>query len=229
MRHEIVRMLGEVARGIVPILFIIILLQFSPLALPEETFFRFLLGAVFVSLGLFLFLIGVKAGLLPMGEMIGAELPKSGSATFLLVMSFVLGAAIAAAEPNVRVLSHHLDSISPGLIPNWALVVTISTSVGLCVVCAVLRILLRISISKIFVIGYILLFGLTFFASPKFLPVSFDSGGVVTGPVAVPFLIALGLGTARVLRGHESEGFGFVGLTALAPVYGVMLLGLLYQ
>ncbi len=230
MNKELIQLVRDVALAVLPISLIVCVLQIGLLHMPWDVFGRFALGALFVGCGLFLFLLGVNAGLLPMGEMIGAELPKSGSVNYLVFMSFVLGVAITVAEPNVLVLAHQIDFTSDGLVPRNMLIFMVALSVGCCVGGAVLRIVTGVPIAKVLMCGYGVILVLSFFTPPNFLPVAYDAGGVTTGPVIVPFIIALGMGTASVLRGKNSfsDGFGLVGLTVIGPIIGVMMLGILY-
>lgn len=230
MNREVAHLLREVALAVLPISLVVCLLQLFLLHMPWEVFARFALGALFVGCGLLLFLLGVRSGLLPMGEMIGAELPKSGSVVYLVFMSFVLGTAITVAEPDVRVLAHQIDFVSAGLVSRNILIFVVALSVGICVGGAVLRIVLGVPIVKVLVAGYAVILALSFVTPENFLPIAYDAGGVTTGPVTVPFIIALGLGTVGVLRGRNSfsDGFGLVGLASIGPVIGVMLLGMIY-
>ena len=230
MNSETAHLLREVAFAVLPVSLIVCALQLTLLHMPWDVFARFALGALFVGCGLFLFLLGVRMGLLPMGEMIGAELPKSGSVKYLVFMSFLLGTAITVAEPDVRVLAHQLDFVSNGLVSRNILIFVVALSLGICVGGAVLRIVLGVPIVKVLVVGYAAILALSFVTPENFLPVAYDAGGVTTGPVTVPFIIALGLGTVGVLRGKNSfsDGFGLVGLASIGPVIGVMILGMIY-
>jgi len=230
MNKEIRALLHEVVLAVLPISLVVCLLQVALLHMPWDIFARFALGALFVGGGLFLFLLGVKAGLLPMGETIGSELPKSGSVPVLLLLAFVLGTAITVAEPDVRVLAHQVDFVSHGLVARNLLIGVVAVSVGLCVAGAVLRILTAVPISRVLAGGYLLMLALAFVTPAEFLPIAFDAGGVTTGPVTVPFILALGLGTVSVLPGKNSfnEGFGLVGLASIGPIIGVMLLGMFF-
>ncbi len=230
MNKEFLHLLREVALSVLPISLVVCALQVSLLHMPVTVFVRFLLGALFVGAGLLLFLVGVRSGLLPMGEAIGGELPKSGSLPYLLFMAFLLGTAITVAEPDVRVLAHQVDFVSEGLVARDLLILVVALSVGVCVAGAVLRILTGVPIVRLLAGGYALILLLAFFTPQDFLPIAFDAGGVTTGPVTVPFIIALGLGTVGVLGGKSSfsEGFGLVGLASIGPVLGVMLLGMVY-
>ncbi len=221
----------EVVQAVVPITVVVILLQVFLISMPWIIFSRFLIGVVMVISGMFLFLQGVKIGLLPMGEAIGAELPKRGSMFFLLFFAFVLGFMVTLAEPDVWVLVGYVDSVSEGLVNRYILVASVALGVGIFVTLAMLRIVLNVPIAYLLAGGYILILVLSFFTPADFVPISFDAGGVTTGPVTVPFILALGLGVTAVLGGRSSinDGFGLIGLASIGPVLGVMVLGIIYS
>lgn len=221
----------EVVKAVVPITVVVILLQVFLISMPWIIFSRFLIGVVMVISGMFLFLQGVKIGLLPMGEAIGAELPKRGSMLFLLFFAFVLGFMVTLAEPDVWVLVGYVDSVSEGLVNRYILVASVALGVGIFVTLAMLRIVLNVPIAYLLAGGYILILVLSFFTPADFVPISFDAGGVTTGPVTVPFILALGLGVTAVLGGRSSihDGFGLIGLASIGPVLGVMVLGIIYS
>jgi len=230
MSHDLMDNLTESVLAVLPITLVVLLMQIFLLSMPWVSVARFLIGAVMVLAGLFLFLQGVKIGLLPMGEAVGAELPKHGSLLFLLFFAFILGFAVTVAEPDVRVLAHQVDYISEGLIGRNLLIFTVALGVASFVTLAMLRIVLAIPIAWLLAGGYLLILALSFVTPPSFVPIAFDAGGVTTGPVTVPFILALGLGTVAVMGGRSSfsDGFGLVGLASIGPVIGVMLLGLIY-
>jgi hypothetical protein len=230
MSHDLMDNLTESVLAVLPITLVVLLMQIFLLSMPWVSVARFLIGAVMVLAGLFLFLQGVKIGLLPMGEAVGAELPKHGSLLFLLFFAFILGFAVTVAEPDVRVLAHQVDYISEGLIGRNLLIFTVALGVASFVALAMLRIVLAIPIAWLLAGGYLLILALSFVTPPSFVPIAFDAGGVTTGPVTVPFILALGLGTVAVMGGRSSfsDGFGLVGLASIGPVIGVMLLGLIY-
>ncbi|MDZ7761821.1 MAG: DUF1538 domain-containing protein [Desulfovermiculus sp.] len=227
LKHE----LFEVVQAVLPITGVVILLQVFLISMPWVEFARFGFGVLLVMTGLLLFLQGVKIGLLPMGEAIGAELPKRGSLVFLLVFAFILGFTVTMAEPDVWVLSGYVDTASEGLVTKYVLVFFVAIGVALFVSLAMLRIVLNVPIAYILAAGYCLILLLSFFTPPDFVPVSFDAGGVTTGPITVPFILALGLGVTAVLGGRSSysDGFGLIGLASIGPVLSVMILGIIYS
>ncbi|WP_031385578.1 DUF1538 domain-containing protein [Desulfonatronum thiodismutans] len=230
MKSDFKENLKEVVLAVLPISVVVILLQVFLVHLPWEVFARFLIGAAMVLAGLLLFLQGVKVGLLPMGEAVGSELPKHGSMIFMLFFAFILGFVVTVAEPDVRVLAHQVDIVSDGMITSNLLIITVAIGVAFFVALAMLRIVLRVPIAWLYGVSYLLIIVLSFIAPASFVPIAFDAGGVTTGPVTVPFILALGLGAVAVMGGRSSfsDGFGLVGLASIGPVIGVMILGMIY-
>jgi hypothetical protein len=220
----------ETLQAVLPLASLVLVIQVLVLSMPLAVIVRFVLGAVLVTAGLLLFLKGVRIGLLPMGQAIGAELPKRATFGMLLILAFILGFAVTVAEPDVRVLAYQVDYVSEGEIGRGILVLSVGLGVGISVSLAMLRILLGVPIAWILAAGYVAVMALSFFVPPHFIPVAFDAGGVTTGPVTVPFILALGIGVVSVLGGRSAigDGFGIVGIASIGPVIGVMILGILY-
>ena len=164
--------------------------------------------------------------MIPMGEGIGAELSKAKRIVLPLVICFVLGVVITIAEPDLQVLAEQVPSI-----PNLVLVWTVAIGVGLFLVVSQVRMLFKIPISFILLFFYAIVFLLTFFTPADFIPVSFDSGGVTTGPVTVPFIMALGIGMASVRsdKNSSSDSFGLTAICSIGPILSVMILGICYS
>ncbi|WP_096273106.1 DUF1538 domain-containing protein [Paucisalibacillus globulus] len=220
----------EVILSILPITIIITILQFTIIWLPMEVFIQFLIGALMVAIGLILFLLGVSVGLQPVGELIGSALSKTKKVWMIILFGFILGVVVTIAEPDVRVLGTQVDSVSGGAIPQSILILSVALGVGIFVGLAMLRIILNINIVYLLIAGYGIAFFLAAFTPPTFVPISFDSGGVTTGPLTVPFILALGVGVATVIRGKSSssDGFGLVALASIGPIISVLLLGVIY-
>jgi len=228
--RELKDIFKEVTQAILPISIVVTILQVSIIWMPMSTFLQFIAGVVMVMAGLFLFLLGVRIGLLPMGRAIGSELPNYGSIGIIMIMAFVLGFAVTVAEPDVRILAHQVDFVSNGLIGKNPLIMVVALGVGIFVSLAILRIIIGVPIAYLLAASYAVVLALSFFTSPDYLPVAFDAGGVTTGPLTVPFILAFGIGTASVIRGKSSmsDGFGLVGLASIGPIIGVMLLGVIF-
>lgn len=222
----------EVVYAVLPITVLVFILQFTLIWMPMHLLLQFLIGVLFVSAGLIFFLTGVHAGLLPVGSMIGAYLPGKTSAWFIILFSFVLGFSITVAEPDVHVLAGYVDQVSGGEISKWSLILPVALGLGIFVAISMVRVMLNISIKWILFGGYTVVFALALspWASKSFIPISFDASGVTTGPMAVPFILAFGVGIASVIRsdGKSTDGFGMVAIASIGPLLAVLILGILY-
>ncbi len=230
MLREFKDILSEVVQAILPVTVTVLVLQFALLSMPLKSLFQLLIGAGFIMLGLALFLYGIRIGLLPMGEAIGSQLPNWGSALVVVSVAFVLGFAVTVAEPDVRVLAFQVDMVSEGYIGRNLLVSVVALGIAIFVALAMLRIILGIPMAYILIAGYSAIMVLSFFTPPQFVPVAFDAGGVTTGPMTVPFILALGIGLTSVLSGKSnlSNSFGLIGLASIGPVLAVLLLGVIF-
>ena len=230
MVKDVKEILLEVLQATLPIVVVVSVILLFFLQAPIYLFLQFISGAIMVTTGLFLFLVGVRVALLPIGELIGSELVTRGSLSILLIAAFIFGIVITIAEPDVRVLAHQVDIASRGTIEAGILITAVSIGVGFFVSVAILRILLGIPIRYLLTVGYVLIVILSFWVPPDFVAISFDAGGVTTGPMAVPFILALGVGATSVLGGKSgvSDTFGLIGLASIGPVIGVLILGVLF-
>lgn len=228
--HNFKDTIKEVVFAIIPLSLVVIVLQVALIRMPLEVFMQFIIGVIMVSIGLILFLLGVQIGLLPVGEMIGAALPKMKKAWLVIFFGFLLGFVATVAEPDVRVLALQVDLVSGGMISSHILTYTVALGVAIFVGLAMMRILFNIPITYLLIGGYGLVFLLAVFTPNHFIPISFDAGGVTTGPMTVPFILALGVGVASVLRGKSAskDGFGLVALASIGPILAVLLLGVIY-
>ncbi len=229
--REVKDTIREVLSAVAPVTAVVLILQLTIVKTPPAVIGQFLVGAIFVLVGLFFFLYGVNLGLLPIGRTIGAELPSKGSIVLFGVASFLLGVAVTIADPDVMVLANQVANVSAGAIGRLLLILTVASGMGFFVAVAMLRIVFGVPIQYLFAGGYALLLILSLIAPANYVPISFDSGAVATGPLIVPFVLSLGLGTASVLQGRSAlkDGFGLMGLASLGPVLAVMLLGVIYS
>ena len=219
----------EVVKAILPLVLVIVVMQFTPLQMPTNTFYQFLGGAGMVIGGMILFLVGIDVGILPIGEAVGAELPKRGLLFLVIGIAFLVGFTATVAEPDVLVLTRQIDIVSKGAISENLLIYVIAIGVAFFVSIAMIRIIRGFPMKYLLTIGYATVLGLSFFTPREFIPVAFDSGGVTTGPMAVPIILALGLGFSSVITGRSalSDGFGLIGLASIGPIIGVMTMGII--
>jgi len=194
--------------------------------MPKGLFMLFSIGAMMLIFGMGLFTLGADMSMMPMGERIGAELTKSRKLLLLVTISFLMGFMITVAEPDLQVLAGQVPSI-----PDNIIIGTVALGVGIFLVLAILRIVFQIKLSHILILFYGIIFVLAYFTPNDFVPVAFDSGGVTTGPITVPFIMALGLGVAAVRGGKSShdDSFGLVALCSVGPILAVLVLGLIYN
>ncbi|MGI6733359.1 MAG: DUF1538 domain-containing protein [Anaerovoracaceae bacterium] len=216
----------ESIMSVAPIAVIVAVLQFTVVPMPLGTIMLFWAGAVVLIFGMGLFSLGADVAMMPMGEMIGSNLTKTNKLWILLPICFLLGTMITAAEPDLQVLAEQVPSV-----PNLVLIVSVATGVGLFLALAFLRILYQIPLNILFIVFYTLIFLMTAFTSESYLAVAFDSGGVTTGPITVPFILALGVGLSSVLGGKSShdDSFGLVALCSIGPIIAVMIMGLFFD
>ena len=217
---------NESLSSVIPITAIVLLLSISIAPLTPGALILFLFGAVLLVAGMGLFTLGVDMSMLPMGEGVGVELAKRKRMGIPLLVCFILGVVITIAEPDLQVLAHQIPSI-----PNMTLILAVTLGVGVFLSLALIRIRRKIPLSRVLLVCYIIVFILAFCTPDTFLSVAFDSGGVTTGPITVPFIMALGIGMASMRndKNSGSDSFGFVSLGSVGPIIAVMLLGIFYK
>lgn len=218
----------EVVQAIVPLTIAVFLIMLV-LGLNSGLILSFFTGALLVIAGMVFFLMGVKLGMLPIGESIGSELPKHNSLVFIVGVAFILSFMATIAEPDVRVLSSMIDSVSDNSISRNVLILSIAFGVGFFVSVSMLRIVYGVPIKYLFTVGYLVVIILSFVTKPEYLAIAYDAGGVTTGPMTVPVILALGIGVVSVLgeKSGLSDGFGLIGLASIGPIISVMLMGVL--
>ena len=216
----------ESLQAVLPIVAIVLVLCFSIAPVSPSILLCFLLGAAMIIVGIMFFTLGAEMSMSPMGERVGAVLTKSRSVPLIIGVGFVLGFLITISEPDLQVLANQVPSI-----PNMTLILSVAAGVGFFLVVAFLRMLLSIALPKLLVVFYALIFVLAAFVPKEFLAVAFDSGGVTTGPITVPFIMALGVGVAAIRsdRHASDDSFGLVALCSVGPILAVLLLGILFQ
>ena len=226
MNEKLKEKIQESLSSVLPITVIVLILSISLVPLEIGTLALFLTGAVLLIVGMGFFQLGAEMAMTPLGQSVGGRLIKSKKIILIILVSFFMGAIITIAEPDLQVLANQVASV-----PNQVLIWTVAVGVGIFLVVAVLRIIFRISLPMMLLVFYILLFLLSFFSPDSFTAVAFDSGGVTTGPMTVPFIMALGVGfsAARSDREGASDSFGLVALCSIGPIMMVLLLGIFYN
>lgn len=219
----------EALMSVLPIVAIVLILVMTPFVnLATEELVTFLVSTVFLVFGIATFNLGADLAMTPMGSSVGSGLAKKRKLGLLIIVAFLLGILITIAEPDLQVLASQVSNV----INSTVLIVGIAVGVGLFIVVAILRIVFKKNLSLILMLFYMLLFALGLLVvindNIDLLPLAFDSGGVTTGPITVPFLMALGVGIANVLSGKNAkdDSFGIVALCSIGPILVVLFLSI---
>ncbi|KAB2947994.1 MAG: hypothetical protein MPEBLZ_02998 [Candidatus Methanoperedens nitroreducens] len=220
--------IAEVVLAVLPVVIFMFAFQFFITKRPIENLSQILIGIALSTIGLILFLEGLELGFLPLGQQVGAGLPTTGSAYIVVAFASIFGYAVTLAEPNLRVLISQVETVSSGSIPGNIILHVVGIGVGVSLGISMLRILLGIPLWKIIVPGYLLALMLIYFAPAYIVPMAFDAGAVVTGPVVVPLILTIGVGLTSVLGGRDPliDSFGLVATATLAPVLSLLMLGI---
>lgn len=226
MRKLLREKIMESLSSVLPITAIVLLLSITISPISSGTLVLFLFGAVLLVFGMGLFTLGADLAMTPMGEGMGIEMSKSRKAFIPIIIGFAFGVIITLAEPDLQVLAEQVPAI-----PNMVLTLAVAIGVGIFMMIAICRILFKIPLNILLIIFYSVVFLVTIFTPGTFIPVSFDSGGVTTGPITVPFIMALGVGLAALSSDKNSQenSFGLVALCSIGPVLSVLLLGIFYK
>lgn len=226
MRSKFKEKLNETLKAVFPILLIVLFLCFTIAPIPSGILLLFLLGAALLIAGMLFFNVGVELSMTPMGERTGTIITKSKNLFLIIAISFIMGFVITISEPDLQVLAGQVPSI-----PNMTLILAVAFGVAVFLVIAILRMLFGIALSHLLLFFYTIIFILTAFVPSDFLAISFDSGGVTTGPMTVPFIMAFGVGIAAIRNDKhaEDDSFGLVSLCSIGPILAVLILGMIYN
>ena len=225
-KTELAEKIRESAVSVLPILILVSLLCLFLTPMQAQLLLAFLIGALMLILGMGLFSLGAEQSMTPIGTKIGTALTKTKNLPLILGVSFLLGFAITVAEPDLQVLAETVPHIS-----STVLLVTVGIGVGLFMSLCMYRIITGANLRWLLLGCYALIFLLAAFTDPDFLCIAFDSGGVTTGPMTVPFILAMGMGVANIRSDNraEADSFGLVALCSIGPILSVLLLGFFYD
>ena len=227
--RELIDKIKEALISALPITVIVYLMSLTPwFQFTSVELVSFTIGAVMLVLGIGLFNMGADLAMTPMGAHVGSGLSKQRKLGLLLGVCFVLGMLITIAEPDLQVLATQVSAVMNGTV----LVYAVGLGVGAFLIVAILRIVFRRPLGNLLTLFYMLLFALALMlvvqGNESLLPLAFDSGGVTTGPITVPFIMALGVGVSSILGDSKSQdnSFGLVALCSIGPVLAVLVLGI---
>ncbi len=225
MRKVLTEKLKEAAYAVLPITVIILTLHWTIAPLSPGTLGMMVAGMVMLYMGLALFSIGVEIAMLPIGQHVGSALISSRKLPLIIIVLFIFGFIVTVAEPDLSVLANQVASI-----PNPTLIVGVSLGVGAFLVLAVRRVIFHWRLGYVLATAYPLAFIIAIFSS-DYLAVAIDSAAVTTGPVTVPFLLAIGSGFAAVSgrRDAEDDNFGISSICSVGPIISVLILGMFHD
>ena len=226
MNPKLKEKLQESLMAVLPITLIVLALSVALVPMDVGTAVMFTVGAVLLVFGMGLFQLGAEMAMTPLGEGIGVQMERVKKIPLIVAIAFVMGVIITIAEPDLQVLAQQVPSI-----PNRTLILSVAAGVGLFLVFAFLRMLIGISLPKLLVLFYGMIFLLAAFVPKEFLAVAFDSGGVTTGPMTVPFIMALGVGVSSIRgdRHAADDSFGLVAMCSIGPILAVLILGIVFR
>jgi hypothetical protein len=215
--------LKESAFAVLPITAIVLIMAIAVGGIRGDIIWQYLISAVMLIIGMGLFSLGAEVAMVPMGEAIGSKIISLKKLFTILLICFIMGFLITISEPDLMVLADLLAKI----LNRYILIACVGIGVGIFMIFAVLRVIFNIKLRTLLIISYAIIFVLAIFVPAEFLPLAFDSGGVTTGPMTVPFIMALGIGFASKKGGSDMEdSFGWVALGSVGPIIAVMVMGL---
>lgn len=218
--------LKESSKSVVPIILLVLALNFTAAPMPPWSLAFFLISAAIMTIGIALFNLGVDISLIPIGEYVGSSVVKSRNLALIIGLTFVIGVFITVAEPDLILLAGQISGV-----PDAVIIFTVAFGVGLAVVMAFMRILFHWRLSYVLIACYLTAIILSYFTGANFLSIAWETGAVTTGPILVPFVMALGLGLASIRgdRATHEDSFGLVALTLICPIVAVLVLGVFFS
>ena len=222
----------ESLTSILPIALIVLVLSVAFVPMDTGTFVLFLVGVFLLIVGLGSFMLGADMSMLVIGEKIGATMTHSRKIWLIALLSFVIGIIVTIAEPDLQILAEQVPAIAQKTpLGNYLLILTVAIGVGIFLTIGMLRIVFHVPLHLLLIVFYIVAFVLSIFVSPDFWAVSFDSGGVTTGPMTVPFIMSLGVGVASIRggKGSKNDSFGLVAFSSVGPIIAVLILGIIFD
>lgn len=226
MNVKLKEKIRESLSAVLPITGIVLMLSIFLIPMELGSVVMFLTGTLMLIVGMGFFQLGAEMAMTPLGEGVGVQISKMKKLLTVLLTGFLMGVIITVSEPDLQVLAGQVPSV-----PNMVLIMTVAVGVGLFLALAIVRIRYKISLSMLLIVCYLVLILVSAFVPKEFLAVAFDSGGVTTGPMTVPFIMAMGVGLASVRsdKNAANDSFGLVALSSVGPILAVLILGCFFK
>lgn len=219
----------EALFSVLPITLIVVLLSFTFVPLDTVTLGRFLLGGLFIVLGLSILLVGVDIGITPIGSLMGSAMVKSKKIWIIAIAGLLLGFFVSVAEPDLHILAGQVEFVTSGIISKSIILIVVSLGIAIMLSLGLIRIVYNIPLYKILLAIYAVILVLSFFVSPEFLAISFDASGATTGALTVPFILALAMGVSTLKKdskASEKDSFGLVAIASSGAILSVMIMSI---
>ncbi len=230
--NVIVTKIKEVLFSVLPITVLVLILHFTISPLETPLIIKFLIGSLFVILGLTIFLLGVEIGITPLGDLTGTSLAKTNKLWIVLIAGLILGFFISVAEPGLLVLANQVNLVTSGEISGIKILVIVSVGLAIMLSLGFLRVFYNVPLYRVLFVIYLIILGFAVFASREFLAIAFDASGATTGILAVPFILALSVGISKLKKdskASEKDSFGLVAIASTGAVLSVLILDIFYK
>ncbi len=218
--------------ALIPVLIIYLAFNIKVFHLQKKQFKKILKGLLYTLIGLILFLLGVNAGFMDVGVILGQKIALFDNKAYVIIIGFVLGFVTILAEPAVHVLTHQIEVVTSGYIKPKVILGSLSIGVGLAIALSIIRILVaEVQLWHYLLPGYIISIVMSYFVDDLFVGIAFDSGGVASGPMTATFILAFTQGVADSIKDADvlRDGFGMIALVAMTPIITLQILGLIYK
>ncbi|PWJ48241.1 DUF1538 domain-containing protein [Faecalicatena contorta] len=230
--HKFPAIAGEIAIALAPILILFLVFQKISFKLSKAAVRKMLFGMLFTFIGLIFFLVGVNAGFMEVGSIVGYQLASMDNHAYVILVGFILGMVTILAEPAVYVLTHQIEDVTSGYVRRKVVMVSLALGVALAVALSIIRILIpEIQLWHYLLPGYIISVAMSYFVPELFVGIAFDSGGVASGPMTATFILAFAQGVAESIEGANVlvDGFGIIAMVAMTPLIALQILGFIFK
>lgn len=230
--HEFTIVGPEIIIALLPILILFLVFQKIAFKLHRREVRKILFGLFFTFIGLVLFLVGVNAGFMDVGSVVGLKIASFDNKIYSVLLGLLLGVVTILAEPAVYVLTHQIENVTSGYVKRSVVMFTLAIGVGIAVALSIVRILVpNLQLWQYLLPGYLISIVLSFLAPKLFVGIAFDSGGVASGPMTATFILAYTQGVAEAVEGADVmvDGFGVIAMVAMTPLIALQILGLIFK
>lgn len=230
--HKLPIIAGEIILALLPIVIIFLIFNKISFKISKKAFRKIVIGVLFTFFGLVIFLVGVNAGFMDAGSLVGFTLASIDNKAYIIIFALVLGLVVILAEPAVYVLTHQIEDVTSGYVSRKAVLFSLSLGVGVAVALSIVRILIpSVELWHYLLPGYLISILLMYIVPKLFVGMAFDAGGVASGPMTATFILAFAQGAAESIDGADVlvDGFGIIALVAMTPIIALQILGLIFK